>query len=554
MRRASTLFAVGLLVRLAHWVGSPDRGWPWAVSYQGDAPKWQQLAQGAAANDPESLLPFRPPAMDWFTSVLWDGDPATSWLPRLALAVLGALVAPLTYRALQRSFEERIAWCAGWICVLSTNLVLLGSGVHSEIPYLVLFLCSLGPWDRLRTNPAWATGILWGLLQAACCLFRADHLLTAGLLTGWILWARGPRAAQAAMAMGLGLAAGLAPWQFHASRAVHAFQHENAPPLPLPGARLPWDDDALAEVRAMPAFAQAPTFGFVTDTAWARNRTRVTAADLAVLEEAYGSRPGPLATPTVALYGPLNFFLGNSPEAAGGFSRAALDRRPPLTGGPAQYPPGLDQVLPRGGALALGYPPHLEVLRNGYRLGLTWMAAHPGEALGLMARKLVHGWQGAATGFGSTGIPLRTSGTRRSVDLVTADGPWPVVWRALLLLTAGWGFLRCRRNPGTAVWTVFVVGKVAVLAAFFGYARLGALCIPALALWWAASWTALPWTSGWRRVLQALGGWLLVVELLRIVLTPQVLVDGAPLPSAPPAPAAAEHRTVQVVSPRFAGF
>lgn len=544
MRRASTLFAAGLLCRLAHWVGSPDRSWPWAVAYQGDAPKWQQLAQGASALDPETLLPFRPPAMDWFTTLLWDGEAATSWLPRLALVLLGALVAPLTYRALQRSFEERIAWCAGWICALATNLVLLGSGIHSEIPYLVLFLLALGPWDRLRTAPTALAGIAWGLLQAGCCLFRADHLLTAVLLMAWILVACGSRRLLAIATMALGLGAGLAPWQLHAVGAVQAYETTNTPPLPLPGARLPWDEDALHAVRAMPSFAQAPTFGFVTDTASVRNRTRVTLADLAVLEEAYGSRPGPLPTPVLALYGPLNFFLGNSPEAGGGFSRAALDRVPPLAGGASRYPPGLEQVLPRGGALALGYPPHLEAIRNGYRLGLDWMRAHPGEALGLVARKLVFAWQGTATGLGSAGFPIGASGTRRSVDLTTADGAAAVAWRALLLVLALVGFARCRRAPGAAVWTVFVLGKLVVVAAFFGYARLGALCIPALALWWAVALQSVPWGTTLRRVLQALCGWLLLVELLRVVLVPGLMVDGRPPELVPRT--AAEHRTVRV--------
>jgi len=546
VRRASTLFAAGLLCRLAHWVGSPDRSWPWAVAYQGDAPKWQELARGASAGDPETLLPFRPPAMDWCTTLLWDGDAATSFLPRLAMAILGALVAPLTYRALQRSFEERIAWCAGWICALATNLVLLGSGIHSEVPYLVLFLLALGPWDRLRTAPTALAGIAWGLLQAGCCLFRADHLLTAVLLLAWILVARGPRTLLAAATMALGLGAGLFPWQLHAVGAVDAYQTNTPPPLPLPGARLPWDDEALQAVRAMPSFAQAPTFGFVTDTAWVRNRTRVTAADLAVLEEAYGSRPGPLPTPVLALYGPLNFFLGNSPEAGGGFSRAALDRVPPLAGGPSRYPPGLEQVLPRGGALALGYPPHLEAIRDGYRLGLDWMRAHPGEALGLIARKLVFAWQGVATGLGSAGFPIGASGTRRSVDLTTPDGPLPVAWRALLLVLALVGFVRCRRAPGSAVWTLFVMGKLLVVAAFFGYARLGALCIPAFALWWAVALQPVARGTTLRRVVQALFGWLLLLELLRLVLVPGLRVDGQPVVPVPPG--VAEHRTVRVES------
>lgn len=485
MRHTAALFATSLVVRAVHWLASPQQREPFEASYQGDAPYWQQLANGTAGL--ESLLPFRPPAMGWFARAMWDGG-ADAFVPRAVMVVLGALVAPLLYLALRRSFAPRIALLAAWICALSNALIVLGSGVHGEIPYLLLFVATLPDFERLRQSNAPLAAVRWSLLHALACLFRADHLLCVVVSLLWLAWtSRMTRARDLGIAIATFTLA-LLPWQLHVGQRIADFNSgaigAPAPRLPLPSS-LPWDEEALAAVRALPPFAQLATAGFVGDTVRVRGGTRVSTADLGILDEAYGYGPEPVHTPLLALYGPLNFFLANCTESGGGFTRAALDRTPPLHGGPGRYPPGLLQVLPR--ELELSYPPHLLAVNHGYRLGLTWWIDHPADGLALVVHKLTLSWRGAAAGFGLGNLPLARSGIREPVDLVVADGFFAAIWRAALLVLAGLGAFRLRREPAIAALAIWLATKLVIIAAFFGYARLGALCIPTLAVLWSAA-------------------------------------------------------------------
>jgi hypothetical protein len=486
-RRAGGLFALGLVVRVAAWWAA---GWSslHAPDYQGDAGAWARFARGPGA-DPEWALPFRPPAMAWLTDLCSDGEDFV--VLRLVLVVLGALVAPLLYLALRSWAHERTAVTAGAITAVSATLVQLGNGVHVEVPYLFLATLALLDAERLRRGAGAATAVRFGLVSAAATLFRTEHLVFVVLVLGWLAAVRTWRLAALVL---LVCVAALAPWQWHAADLVArantgGFPGQPPPRLPLPGA-LPWAPEALAAVEAMPAFARWATFQFVTDTMRARGARRVGEGDLSVLDEAYGSRPEPLATPLLVLYGPLNFFLANSPESDGGFTRAPLDRMPPLAGGPSRYPPGLEQVLPRGGVLVFGYPPHLEAVNHGYRLGLAWIAAHPVDALVLVGKKLAQSFRGAATGLGHANLPFGRDGVRAPVDLTVPDGIAAVVWRSSLLVLAIVGLVRLvRRGPRTAVapWLIWLVARVVAVVLFFGYARLGALCVPVFALLWATA-------------------------------------------------------------------
>lgn len=483
MRHAAALFVASLLVRAVHWLAAPDRTLPWGVEYQGDAPYWQQIANGTAGL--EAVLPFRPPAMGWLVQAVWDGQ-GSALLPRAGMVLLGAAIAPLFYLALRRALPERIALVAGWICALSHSLTALGSGLHVETPYLLLFVATLFDTERLRTGPSATAAVRFGALHALACLFRVDHVLCFLATLAWLAWQRrGLRNLAIATAT---FALALLPWQLHVRSVVNDLDEGRigapAPALP-PAGSPPWDQDAIAAVRALPPFAQGATAGFVAATIQTRGGKRVTAADLRVVEEAYGCYPERVHTPWLALYGPLNFFLANCPESDGGFTRAALDRRPPFAGGLERYPRGILEVLPR--ELELGYPPHLHAVNHGYALGFAWIASDPAGFAALAWRKLLQAWRGAATGFGATNLPLGRSGTREPVDVLVADGIAAAAWRAMLLVLALFGLLRLSRERAVMPLLLWFVTRTVVVVLFFGYARLGALAVPSLAVAWAAA-------------------------------------------------------------------
>lgn len=525
---ALLLFVVALVLRALFVAATPDGGPGWHVGFQGDAPVWQGIAANLAAGRPDEqlALPLRPPGMHWLVAQLWDGAPGSVWTARLVFVALGALVAPLMYWLLRRHVGARIAFATALLCAASSNLLLLSSGLHNETLYLVLALAALGCQPvgagmavgsaamgatAMRAGEGgkplvgagaggvassgtatpiawrWPAALLWGALHGACCLVRAEHALTAAVLLLLALWTTGRGGLRQALLAGATLALVLLPWQLRANALVDAYNDGPQPAPALPKMALPWDDDALAAVRALPAFQRFPVLAFVTDTVKARGGGRVRQQDLAIVRQAYGCWPEPLPKGFLAIYGGLNFFLANSVEAAGGFSAAALDREPPLEGGDIHYPPGLRTALPRDGKLAMSYPPHLDAVVHGTAKGWAEIAADPGAALARVATKLWHAVEGAVGGVGGYALPIGLSGERRQVDLVTATNGWSDVWRLFVLGAAAFGLWRLRANRGVWPLVVFAATKVAIVAVYFGYARQGALCVPAVALGVAAA-------------------------------------------------------------------
>lgn len=542
MRPALILFAFGLLLRILFWQATPDRDLAYAACYQGDAPYWQALAQ-AADRAPDRLptelrIPLRPPGMHWLVSTLWNGDPATAWRLRLLFAVLGAMVAPLLFLALRRWLDPGPAMLAGGICAASTGLLQLGSGIHGEIPYLLLFLLTMLDWHRLRAGAAAWVVARWAALHALACLVRAEHVLVLVGMLGLLWLPPAPRRIRSAVVALATFAAVLLPWQLRAASAIGYFNTQGGE-LPARSA-LPWQPAARAAIERLPAFLRPAAFGFVEATVRYRGGSAVNVADVGILAEAYGPVPGPFATPFVALYGPLNFFLANSAEADGGFTQAPLDRPPPLTGGRDRYPPDWLANAPRDGQLSLSYPPHVQRMQQGYRLGWDWIVANPGAAVALAGRKLQFFWQGAASGVGGYAVPLGLSGTRRRVDLTTAEGIWPTTFRLLVLLVGVLGVWCAGRRPEVWPWLWFLLTKVAVTLAFFGYARHGALCVPVLAILAALIWQQFrPGGIAGRR--WSVLGWSLValvavMEVVRWVAAPVVLVDDRPVGPGDPFP------------------
>lgn len=554
---ALLLFVFALVLRVMFVAATPDGGPGWHVGFQGDAPVWQGIAANLAAGRPDEqlALPLRPPGMHWFVAQMWDGAPGSVWTARLVFVVLGALVAPLVWWLLRRHVGARVAFATALLCAASSNLVLLSSGLHNETLYLVLALAALGcqPMGAGAAGGtagggaapiawSWPAALLWGALHGACCLVRAEHALTAAVLLPLALWTTGRGGLRQTLLAGVTLALVLLPWQLRANALVDAYNDGPQPAPALPKMALPWDDDALAAVRALPAFQRFPVLAFVTDTVKARGGGRVRQQDLAIVRQAYGCWPEPLPKGFLAIYGGLNFFLANSPEAAGGFSAAALDRAPPLEGGDIHYPPGLRTALPRDGKLAMSYPPHLDAIVHGSAKGWAEIAADPGAALARVGAKLWHAVEGAVGGVGGYALPIGLSGERRQVDVVTATSGWSDVWRLFVLGAAAVGLWRLRACRGVWPLVVFVATKVAVIAVYFGYARQGALCAPLVALGVAAAFVgggANDGSAGRARGLPA-GRWLLLaavallaVEAVRSRIT-TVVIDGQATNALPP--------------------
>jgi hypothetical protein len=562
---ALLLFVVALVLRVLFVAATADGGPGWHAGFQGDAPVWQGIAANLAAGRPDEqlALPLRPPGMHWFVAQLWDGAPGSVWTARLVFVVLGALVAPLVWWLLRRHVGARVAFCTALLCAASSNLLLLSSGLHNETLYLVLALAALGcqPVGKRPVGGAGAvawrgpTALLWGALHGASCLVRAEHILTAAVLLLLALHATGRRGARSAALAAVALALVLLPWQLRANALVDAYNQGPQPAPELPKVALPWNDDALATVRALPAFQRYPVLAFVTETVKARGGNRVRQQDLAVVRQAYDCWPEPLPKGFLAIYGGLNFFLANSKEAAGGFSAAALDREPPLEGGDIHYPPGLRGMGPRNGVVTLSYPPHLDAIVHGSQKGWAEIAADPGAAMARAGAKLWHAAEGAVGGVGGYALPIGLSGERRQVDFVTATSGWSDVWRLLMLGAAAFGLWRLRRCRGVWPLLAFAATKVAVVAVYFGYARQGALCVPIVALGVAAAFVgggagsaagraagaggAVGGGAGQSRRLPA-GRWLLFATLALLVVDAArsrmttVVIDGQATNALPP--------------------
>jgi hypothetical protein len=548
------LFAFGLALRLLFQFATPDGGACWHIGFQGDAPVWQDLAlrQHHGWLDVELLLPFRPPGMTYGLALLWNGEAATVWPLRLLFAVLGAAVPVLVWRLLHGNVAEPIAFGTALLCAAAGNLLLLSSGLHAETPYLFLVLLSLLDQQRLGRQGLGQQGLgrgagaflalRWGTLHGLLCLLRGEHVLTM-LMLGAVALAQRVRWHLLLLAA-VGAALPLVPWQLHANQLVARF---NAGEPQLPPSAVSWQPAALARLRLLPSFQQGPMFRFVSDTMQRRGRDAVEAADLDVIHDAFGCYPEPLRPTFVALQGPMNFWLACTPEGGGGFSGASLDRPPPLLGGADRYPAWLAQDRPRGGKFSLNYPPHLDLFVNGYRRGLDELARDPVGALQRLGDKLWTGLAGATGGLGGHALPIGLSGLRRPVDMVAATGVWPGIWRVLVLLSAVAGWWQLRRVAALQPLLAFTASRALILAAFFGHARFGALCLPAVALGVAATGHTLVGRAGGQRWLGRLSTAamvsLLAIEAVRAA-TVVVEVDGREHTQAPGGTASYRPHTI----------
>ncbi len=517
------MFALAVCTRFSFSFATGESGAPSVAAFEGDAPKWLRYLKGEASG-PFYELPFDPPAMPWLLSFLSDGEDLQ--LARWAMLLAGALVAPLVYAIARRELGERVGVVSGVLCAFATNLVVISSGLHVGAPFLLIALLGVEALQRLRSGPAsWATAAWFGATQAGACLFRVDHLLFVALALAWLALRGGRLGAARSAVAAVSLTMCLLPYQLVAADEVAAANERGLTgrppsPLPLPGG-LPWDADALAEVQAMPAFARDMAFVFVDQTMRRRGAQQVRPVDLGVLDEAFGSRPEHLRAPTLTMYGPFNFALANHPASDGGFTRQALDDPPPLRAGLANYPAWLAPVLEPGGPLRLDYPPHLQLVNHGYALGLRRLSERPSWALELVTQKLARTASGVATGFGGYAFPVGLSGFRPAVDLVEPRWWLATLWSAACLALACMGAVAgWRRGAAAALvpWLLLVISKFVPAVVFFGYARFGALTLPAACVLWALAADILIVRLGARtrlRVFWALVALLLAAEVVR---------------------------------------
>jgi len=191
--------------------------------------------------------------------------------------------------------------------------------------------------------------------------------------------------------------------------------------------------------------------------------------------------------------------------------------------------------------LSFSYPPHLRLVNEGYAVAGRWIAADPGRFLRLLGRKLSIFWSGAALGVTGFDLPLGPSGVRRAVDMVAPEGPWTRGWQLLVLGGALWGALAALREPALQPWLLFVAARLWASALFFGYARHGALIVPALVLLFGVAFTRAARHKG----AGGLGplGWLfaglalaLLIEGVRWHHGPRIRIDGRPVVAADPFP------------------
>ncbi len=566
----SGLFLLAFALRLLFWQATPDADWPYSAYYKGDAAIWLGYAQALEAGQPFELgLPLRPPAAGYLIAWVWNGEADGVATLRLFWCLLGALAVPLIYGAARRSYGARTAAITGLIAAASTGLMLLSTSLNNETPYLLLVAATFYLWHPVRERAASPVLVLWGVVHALACLTRVEHALYFALVTVFLTlaWWRQPGKPGRLALIAISFALTLMPWHLKAWEQIRRFNHD---PPQLGAAteaalrqveaaleRIDWSADAAAERRRLPAFIRRTAANFVAATVLIRGGERVDAPDLAILEEGLGYYPRPVAShPFVALYGGLNFYLANHLRAAGGFDRSPLDEPPPLAGGAARYPRPLIAGLPPPD-LALTYPAHLEIVNRGYALAGRWIADNPRDFLGLTGRKLGLFAGGATLGAGGYNLPLGLSGVRRRVDLVVPeDGVLKTVWSLALLAVALWGLRNgLRRDAGALVpWLAYLLSKLVVVVAFFGYARQGASIIPVLALLiaLAAGEGAASAESRWRgrRILVAAALILLAIEGGRFMSQPAVTLDGREAGVSDPWPVDRhEERRLQVGSP-----
>ncbi len=400
---------------------------------------------------------------------------------------------------------ERVAVVAGLLAAASFALTVQATSINNETPYTFLLLLIALLTLRVAEKPTLVNLLVLAGLHGVAVLFRAEHTLlfvALGAHLAW-RWQRGgttaagvtpPRpaaggtptlpagtavcaAASAPPRSRFGVVTGLAvlavgyflvplPWNIRSYYAIQRFNTVEPRPLDYASARVPWAPDAIDYLRNLPAFAREGNFLQLADVAAAAGINPVTRDFVEHWFRAdAGYVPRPLAPWTfVSNQGPLCFALANHANADGGFSTALLDE----IGGPT--------------GLSFGYPGHLRVFQQGYRVGLQYLVKHPGDALRLLGRKLALFGSGLTQGITPLNVPLGIAGLRRPADQFSAAASAPWIWPGVILLSAALGVGVCLRHRVGGVVLIVVAQKVVIALLFFGYVRQAASIFPFFAV------------------------------------------------------------------------
>lgn len=434
-RWALVLGLLAALLRILFLLSGTDRSWPYTVFYEGDSETFYRFARALLAGELyDGGIPFHPPGFALFLAGLQKlvgAGAANAAVPHLAIKVVLAVLVgggsvALLYLATAAVLGRTVAIVAALLAAFHFGLYVLAIAPVGDGLFQLLLLAAIVLVFRQPEGKLKAGRVvLLGLVWGAMALTRAEGILLGGLAVGY----------------GAYLSWKSAP----SARAASRWR-----------TLLPW-----AAVGLVAAAVVLP---------WTvRNALR--------LGEAERRLAGGLAEPLprfvpVTMYGPLNLALANHSGADGSFSPALLA----ASGDSAQ--------------LRLTNPEHLRYLLHGDEIAFAWIRTHPAEFAQLIWKKWRLSFGALRLGWTQWNLPGGLTGLRRPVDLFVPERASALVlWLPALL--AGVPLL-ARGGPQQRRWLgltlLLTAASLAVIALFFGYARLGLLLLP---LWMSCAATAL---------------------------------------------------------------
>lgn len=459
----ASLFVVAWIHRILFLRSNSDHTWGFSIFYEGDAETFYNYARSILADARYDLgVPFHPPFFAHvlaFAHQLVGAADYSAKVPqetvRILLAGIGAAIIPALYVLVRPYLGRTVAAASALLCLYHFGLNVLSVAPVSESLYLWLLLSSLIIWSRLGGHP-------WGVPASASNLRqRLERSPILRLLSG----------------IGLGVLLGLLSLTRAEGISIAVL-------LLLIGSIGSWVSDRRDALRSKGQEQKSQRRGRVWIAAslallivlipWTIRNAR----NLSQLNEGMASQlvePLPTFVP-LTIYGPLNFALANNELATGEFSRSFLASQS------------------TSASLELRDPEHLRFLLHGYEIGGRYIREHPLDWALLVGEKWKNFFGSLRLGWTQWNVPGGLDGVRRPVDIFVPDST-AGVWFLLPWLGLGTAVLR-RAGRSEGRWLVLVIGFTGLTAAttafFFGYARLGLLCIP---FWMTLVAAALVWLS-----------------------------------------------------------